>query len=104
MIVRMAQTIKMQKSIIQHASHEIRTRLASMNAQTEAALNKDYTITQYHELLISLNEDHKGLSELTDTLLLLSRYESMPELSLQNYRVDEILNRTIEDIQAANPD
>lgn len=90
----------MQKSFIQHASHELRTPLANLIASCESAMNKDLSIEEYKELIISLNEEHKDLVSLTNALLLLSKYESMSEeIKWPEIRIDEILFQTIEETQ-----
>jgi len=104
MLNRLQKAFEMQKSFVQHASHELRTPLASMLFQTEAALNKNLSTEEYKRVLNSLREDQLNMSDLTNSLLLLSQYEA---LNFANkwvpVRVDEVLYETIETIKDAYP-
>ncbi|MBC7382438.1 MAG: HAMP domain-containing protein [Bacteroidia bacterium] len=100
MLDRLQDAFNMQKSFIQHASHELRTPLANLIASCESAMNKELTVPEYKELIVSLNEEHKNLVSLTNALLLLSKYESMREsIQWPEIRIDEILFQTIEETQ-----
>ncbi len=104
MLERIEAAFYVQKSFIQHASHELRTPLANLITSCEAALNRNLTIEEYRSLIKSLNEEHHNLVELTNALLLLSKYESATEELLQDkIRGDELLFQTIEEVQALFP-
>jgi signal transduction histidine kinase len=97
MLNRLQQSFEMRKSFVHHASHELRTPLASMLAQTESALNKELTPEDSKKILKSLAEDQQDLIDLTNSLLLLSQFESLAFYSdWVPLRVDEILYDTIE--------
>lgn len=96
MLDRLEKGFELQKSFVHHASHELRTPLASMLAQTEAALNRELNSAEARQVLVSLKEDQHALIELTNSLLLLSQYESVNySSSWQWVRLDEILYDTI---------
>jgi two-component system, OmpR family, sensor histidine kinase ArlS len=104
MLERIESAFKVQKSFIQHASHELRTPLANLITSCEAALNKDLSLAEYRALIESLNEEHRNLVELTNALLLLSKYESEADaLDFPLLRADEILFNTIEEVQELYP-
>jgi signal transduction histidine kinase len=104
MLERIESAFKIQRSFIQHASHELRTPLANLVTSCEVALNKDLSTTEYKELIESLNEEHRNLVELTNALLLLSKYESEEERTeLPTIRTDEVLFAAIEDVQLLYP-
>ena len=97
MLNRLQQAFETRKSFVHHASHELRTPLASMLSQTELALNKDLTPDEYKKVLRSLAEDQEDLIDLTNSLLLLSQFESSSfSFDWVPQRVDELLYETIE--------
>ncbi len=104
MLARIESAFTVQRSFIQHASHELRTPLANLVASCEAALNKDLTTTEYRALIESLNEEHQNLVDLTNALLVLSKYESdNAEIGFARLRADELLFSTIENVQVIYP-
>jgi signal transduction histidine kinase len=105
MLERIESAFNVQRSFIQHASHELRTPLANLITSCEAALKKELTLDQYRELIESLNEEHRNLVELTNALLLLSKYEEQSdELQMPDVRTDEVLFATIDEVQTLYPD
>jgi signal transduction histidine kinase len=105
MLERIESAFNVQRSFIQHASHELRTPLANLITSCEAALKKELTVGEYRELIESLNEEHRNLVELTNALLLLSKYEEQSdELQMPDVRTDEILFATIDEVQTLYPD
>jgi K+-sensing histidine kinase KdpD len=76
-----------------------------MIAQTESALSKDLNIENYKALLNSLLEDQQELADLSNALLLLSKYEQVEftkEWPL--VRIDEVIYKSIDTIQAIYTD
>lgn len=105
MLDRIESAFNVQRSFIQHASHELRTPLANLITSCEAALNKNLTVQEYRLLIESLNEEHRNLVELTNALLLLSKYEGQLETQhLPELRADEVLFAVMEDVQELYPD
>jgi signal transduction histidine kinase len=105
MLERIEAAFNVQRSFIQHASHELRTPLANLITSCEAALNRNLTNEQYRELIESLNEEHHNLVELTNALLMLSKYEGQDDgFVLGPIRGDELLFQIIEDTQTLFPD
>lgn len=105
LLERLEQAFESQHNFVQYASHELRTPLANMLSETENALSKDRSPEIYRQTLHSLREEQSRLVEMTNSLLLLSRYkkarlsETTPKI-----RIDEVLDNTIEDIKMTTPE
>lgn len=104
MLERLEKTIAAQRTFLKYASHELRTPLANMLAMTENALSLNRNTHNYQQILASLKEEQGRLIDLTNSLLLVSRFESLklppdaPQL-----RIDEVIYNTIEEIKAISP-
>jgi signal transduction histidine kinase len=104
MLDRLERAFNMQKNFVHHASHDLRTPLATMLSQTESALRRELTPQDAKKVLESLKEDQQGMIELTNALLLLSQYENInytagwPEV-----RLDEIMYDSIASMQKMFP-
>lgn len=96
MLERLHNAFAFQKSFVHHASHEMRTPLASMLSQTELALNKHLDTDGYKQVLLSLKDDEQRLIELTNSLLMLSQYDQLVfEKSWPQVRIDELLYEAV---------
>lgn len=105
MLERIESAFKAQRSFIQHASHELRTPLANLITTCESALHKNLSVSEYQQLIVSLNEEHRNLVEVTNALLLLSKYESMPtDIEQHPTRIDDVLFEAIEEVQLSYPE
>jgi signal transduction histidine kinase len=105
MLDRLDRAFAMQKSFVQHASHELRTPIASMIAQTESALGKDLSQDDYKVMLRSLLEDQQELAELVNSLLLLSKYEQLHfQKDWKIVRLDEIIYKSMDVAQSLHPE
>ena len=104
MLNRLERAFELQRSFVHHASHELRTPLATMYAQTEHALRKNLTIEEARKTLESLKDDQQEMIELTNSLLLLSRYEkdhTSPDWPV--VRLDELLYETMSMVKRMLP-
>lgn len=104
MLDRLERAFELQRSFVHHASHELRTPLASMYAQTEHALRKNLSIEEARKTLESLRDDQQEMIELTNSLLLLSRYEkdhTSPQWPV--IRLDELLYETMSMVKRMLP-
>ena len=71
--------------------------MANMLSQTEVALNQDLSKEQYRAILLSLKEDQQDMISLTNSLLLLSQYETLTDLDdWKMIRVDELIYEVID--------
>jgi len=105
LLERLEKAFESQRSFVQYASHELRTPLANMLSETENALSKARSPETYRQTLNSLREEQSRLVEMTNSLLLLSRYKSanLAE-STPLVRVDEVLYNTLEDLKLSSPE
>ncbi|MDE3124455.1 MAG: HAMP domain-containing protein [Bacteroidota bacterium] len=105
MLSRLNKAFENQKSFVHHASHELRTPLASMLSQTESALNKQLSVSEYMQILTSLKEDELNIIELTNALLLLAQYEKLEANNTWPLvRIDELIYETMANVQKMIPD
>lgn len=105
MLSRLEQSFESQRNFVRAASHELRTPIATLITQTEIALSKDLAPNEYKQLLKSLNEDHRHLADITNSLLLLTRFENMSSRASESeIRIDETVIEAIEEVNQNNPD
>jgi signal transduction histidine kinase len=95
MLVRLEQSFNFQKDFIHYASHELRTPLTAMIGVTETALAKDLPNEQYRVILQKLYDQQQELTNMTNSLLLLSDKKLQQKLYPQ-LRVDELVFRSVE--------
>jgi signal transduction histidine kinase len=81
-----------QKEFTSQASHELRTPLARISAQLENYLLHPEDITK---LRVVLKNTHQ-LSELVDSLLLLSRLDYIEQVQKEKIRIDEVLYKCMD--------
>lgn len=105
LLERLEQAFESQRSFVQYASHELRTPLANMLSATENALSKDRSPEIYRQTLDSLREEQSRLVDMTNSLLLMSRFKTTQlSESTPKIRIDEVLYNTIEDLNLSVPE
>ncbi len=104
MLDRLEHAFEMRKSFVQHASHELRTPMANMLSQTEAALSKPLLPENYRQILLSLKEDQQDMINVMNALLILSQYEKITYLKdWSKIRIDEILYEAMDFVKQLWP-
>lgn len=104
MLERLDNAFKMQKSFVSNASHELRTPLASITSQIEVILMKRRNEEEYKEVLNSVLDDARGLTNLTNNLLEIARSEQdIHTMKVAEVRLDELLLQTQSDFILRNP-
>src|SRR5262249_46303753 len=76
MIARLERSFQEIRRFTADASHEMRTPLTAIRAETELALSKSLTPEEQHQMLVSVVEECERLTRLTDQLLTLSREDA----------------------------
>jgi two-component system heavy metal sensor histidine kinase CusS len=76
MIARLERSFSEIRRFTADASHEIRTPLTAIRTETEVALRKPLTASEYQHLLESILEECDRMSRLTDQLLTLARQDA----------------------------
>lgn len=100
MLERIQLSFVAQKNFISNASHELRTPIAIISAEVDAALLQSRSSEEYVEVLKSVHENIKGLNALSTQLLLLAQATAnLPDRALKEVRIDEILWEAKHDLQ-----
>jgi signal transduction histidine kinase len=75
MLDRLQSAFSRERRFVADASHELRAPLAVLRAETELALRRERTTTQYRDALTSISREAARLEELVDELLAAARAE-----------------------------
>jgi signal transduction histidine kinase len=102
MLVRLEQSFNFQKDFIHYASHELRTPLTAMIGVTETALTKELSNAQYHAILQKLYAQQQELTNMSNSLLLLSD-KKMEQKMYPELRLDELVFRSVEIVRNIFP-
>lgn len=104
MLGRLEQSVGFQKDFIHYASHELRTPLAAMVSLTENSLVTDRSIDEYKETLKKLFQQQKNLTDVTNSLLLLSD-DTSASMSQEypHVRLDELVFKSVEITKSLYP-
>jgi heavy metal sensor kinase len=92
MLARLDVAFDAQRSFTACAAHELRTPLTILKGETQVALRRTRTTSEYEELLRSNLEEIEAIVIMVDDLLMLARYEGgETELLREPVRLDEVL-------------
>ncbi|MFD2942343.1 HAMP domain-containing sensor histidine kinase [Flavobacterium notoginsengisoli] len=104
MMDRIELSYQRQKEFTAHASHELRTPLSRMTSQIENAVADPDTKPKNKSFLNAILTDVNHLSELINSLLILSKIDNREVENHEVQRIDEILFSSIEKINKSFPD
>lgn len=104
MMSRIEVSYQKQKEFTAHASHELRTPLARLMAQIENKTTAGKLDADTKIFLNSLLTDVVQLTELINSLLILSRIDNKKIELKKNHRIDEIIFSAIEKVNKIHPD
>jgi signal transduction histidine kinase len=99
MLERLQQSFSIQKNFVHYASHELRTPLTAMIGITENALSKKLTSPEHEAVLEQLFQHQLNLTEITNSLLLLSDNKITADKKYPSIRIDELLFRSVDIVQ-----
>ncbi len=101
MIDRIREGFLRQKEFISHVSHEFRTPLARMSAKIENQMTLDSTSEAF---LKNIFKDTNLLSELMDSLIILSHIDEKSTSLRESVRIDEAIFNSIDFVKGEFPE
>lgn len=104
MMDRIEISYQKQKEFTAHASHELRTPLSRITAKIENTITDDTTSVKGKTFLKSILLDVNQLTELINSLLVLSKIDNKNQEHNDVQRMDEILFSAIENLNNSFPD
>ncbi|TDW44101.1 signal transduction histidine kinase [Flavobacterium sp. 270] len=104
MMDRIEISYQKQKEFTAHASHELRTPLSRMTSQIENAVADSKTNPENKTFLNTILSDVNQLTELINSLLILSKIDNKKQENNEVHRMDEILFSAIENLNKSFPD
>ena len=97
MLARVEAGVGSVRDFTLHASHELKTPLTILSAETELALNDPATSERERPRLVSQLEEIRRLAALVDGLSLLAKADSgLPMIAREPLRLDELLSAAVE--------
>lgn len=91
MLEKVYQSMQIQKNFISHASHELKSPLASIVGNLEVLLYKDREVQEYINVNQNVLKDAERLEKILLNLLVLSGLDQNNNEKNKNERIDEIL-------------
>lgn len=89
---RLEESFEIQRRFISNASHELSTPLTSISSQLEVTLQRERGAGEYRKVMLSVYQDVRHLSNLTQTLLEYAKASGNPGgIEIDLVRVDEVL-------------
>jgi len=94
---RIEEAFERQKRFVSNASHELRTPLTTITGEIEVALMKSRTQEQYEEVLLSVLEEARTLTKLSNDLLKLTQTGDIEGLVIHKVIVMDLLQAITEE-------
>jgi two-component system sensor histidine kinase ArlS len=104
MMDRIEISYQKQKEFTAHASHELRTPLSRITSQIENTIADPETSAKGKTFLNTILADVNQLTELINSLLILSKIDNKNHEHNEVHRMDEILFSAIEKLNKSYPD
>ena len=105
MLDRLETSFEIQANFINNASHELKTPITTIIAESEIMLLKDREVAEYKESLANIYSQASRLGNLTESLLKLTQtgYDGKKQV-LDIARIDELLMEVKSDLDKIYPD
>ena len=103
MLGKVYQSVQIQKNFISHASHELKSPLASIVGNLEVLLHKDREIQEYKNVSQQVLKDAERLEKILQNLLVLAGLDQDTSLSRKSERVDEIVWDVLDQLASEYP-
>jgi signal transduction histidine kinase len=101
---RLERAFEMQNTFISNASHELRTPLTAMIGEMEVALMKHRDAEEYERVLVSILEDARRLTALSNGLLqIASASFDASKIKMSPLRIDEVVWMAAAEVQKRRP-
>ncbi|MFH6988008.1 ATP-binding protein [Flavobacterium collinsii] len=104
MMDRIEVSYQKQKEFTAHASHELRTPLSRITSQIENTIADPTTSDKGKNFLKTILSDINQLTELINSLLILSKIDNKKNENKEIHRMDEILFSAIENLNKSYPE
>ena len=104
MMDRIEISYQKQKEFTAHASHELRTPLSRITSQIENTIEDSATSDKGKNFLKTILSDVNQLTELINSLLILSKMDNKKHENIEVHRMDEILFSAIENLNQSFPE
>jgi two-component system sensor histidine kinase ArlS len=100
---RLQESFELQRRFIANASHELSTPLTSISSQLEVSMQRKREADDYLQVMKSIYQDVRHMSNLTQTLLEFAKASgSKGGIEIDLVRMDEVVLR-LPEIQKSNP-
>ena len=103
MLEKVYQSVQIQKNFISHASHELKSPLASIIGNLEVLLHKDRKIIEYKDVNQQVLKDAERLEKILQNLLVLAGLEHSGPMKNSRERMDEILWEVLDQLAKEYP-
>ncbi|WP_031527406.1 sensor histidine kinase [Dyadobacter crusticola] len=103
MLEKSYKSIQIQKNFINHASHELKSPLASIVGNLEVLLNKERSVQEYQNTIGHVLSDAERLGKILENLLTLAGLDQSAVEMNTLERIDEILWEVLDQLKAEYP-
>lgn len=101
MLTRLEEAFRSQERFIANASHELKTPLSIILAESQILMQKERSAEEYERFMVSAREQLRQLTRLLDSLLTLSRADAgFPLAKVQAVSLNDVV---IEAVQRCEP-
>lgn len=105
MLDRVESAFHSQRLFVSHASHELRTPLTVLTGQIEVSLLRERSSAEYQQVLHSLLEDIRHLTQLSNGLLELAQISpASDKVNMHPCRLDELLFQSRQEVFQRRPE